>query len=247
MLEVIVVDQESEDGTPEVAVEFGVRLAQCSRPTGYAPPTASRNLGAGLSGGMYLLHLDADMTVPPGGIARAVRQCSEAGNVAVVLEEVDMTEGYWGRCKALERRAYRDSELIEGARFVRADVFALVGGYDETLGSGEDWDIHARYARRGSIGRLGGAVHHHLGQISYPAQVRKKFEYGRSAQAFLVKHDSSGYWRLMLASYWRSRREFAGDPVHAAGFAALRLGEVAALCAGLAVEFLARRRFTRHL
>ena len=46
----------------------------------------------------------------------------------------------------------------------------------------------------------------------------------------------------MASSYLRSWRMLASDPAHALGFAVLRLGEVAALAAGIAVESLERRR-----
>ena len=217
-------------------------MYRCARPSLYAPPTRSRNLGAAAARGDYLVHLDSDMALAPGVLGAAVLECSEAGHVALVLEEVDLTNGFWGKCKALERRAYRRSDVIEGARFVRADVFEAAGGYDETLGSGEDWDIHARYARNGSIGRLPDAVHHHLGRISYPAQIQKKYAYGRSAGPFLSKHGSNTYSRAMASAYRRSWRMFARDPVHSIGVILLRLGEVAALGAGLVVASVARRR-----
>jgi hypothetical protein len=121
-------------------------------------------------------------------------------------------------------------------------VFSEVGGYDESLGSGEDWDIHARYAKQGSIGRLAAAVEHHLGGVSFRAQLRKKCAYGRSAADFLAKQDFVDFSRAMASSYWRSRRLLAADPVHAAGFFVLRACEVAALALGLGVESVARRR-----
>jgi arabinofuranan 3-O-arabinosyltransferase len=231
--EVVVVDQESSDGTPELASARGAKVLERPRPALYAPPTASRNAGAAVASGEFLLHLDADMTIAPGALARAVGMCREEGHVALTLEEIDVTEGFWAACKALERATYRDT-IVEGARFVRASTFADVGGYDETLGSGEDWDIHARYASCGTIGRLDRALRHHLGAISYRDQVRKKFLYGQSSRNFLGKYDSRAYSRAMLRAYARSWRAFAAHPALAAGFVALRAGETAAVLAGAA-------------
>jgi glycosyltransferase involved in cell wall biosynthesis len=240
--EVIIVDQESCDGTREVAAGAGATVIGTRRPALYAPPTRSRNLGAAAARGEYLLHLDADMTLAPGALEAAVRSCRDGGHVALTLEEIDVTAGFWAECKALERRTYRESALLEAARFVRAAVFHELGGYDESLGSGEDWDIHARYAAQGSIGRLAGVLCHHLGAISFAEQVRRKFEYGRSARNFLGKHESKDFLRAMASSYRRSWRVFARDPAHALGFAALRFGEVAGLAAGIGVDFAGRRR-----
>jgi glycosyltransferase involved in cell wall biosynthesis len=239
--EAIVVDQESRDETPDVAASYGAAVITTPRSDVYTPPTRSRNLGASRARGEYLLHLDADMTLSPNALAAAVASCRHDGYVALTLEEADVHWGFWAACKALERGAYRNTKL-EAARFVRADVFASVDGYDESLGSGEDWDIHARYQTRGRIGRLPGAISHHLGTVSLRGQLRKKFSYGRSAAAFLATHESRDLSRAMLAAYARSWRSFARHPAHALGFVALRLGEAGALTAGHALEALRRRR-----
>ena len=243
--EVLVVDQQSVDATREVALAAGAALTDAPRPELYAPPTRSRNLGAAAAKGEYLLHLDVDMTVAPRVLRNAVQACRDAGHVALTLEEVDIADGFWAKCKALERLAYRGS-VLEGARFVRADVFHETGGYDERLGSGEDWDIHSRYAASGSIGRLPRAIHHHLGRVSLHGQLRKKFGYGRSAIDFLDKHDTSQFSRAMASAYRRSWRRFARQPLHAVGFVVIRAGEVGAVLAGIAAATLARKLDSRR-
>jgi glycosyltransferase involved in cell wall biosynthesis len=243
-VEAIVVDQGSTDETAAIAAARGATVLEVARSAFYAPPTRSRNAGGSIAQGDFMLHLDADMELSPYVLDEAVRTCRERGYVALTFEEVDVPSGFWAACKALERRTYCDSLLLEGARFVRSDVFRAVGGYDDELGSGEDWDIHARYATQGTIGRLSNAVFHHLGTISPATQLRKKYDYGRSSAAFLGKHGGSGYSAEMVRAYARSWRLFARDPGHTFGFAALRAGEAGALAAGLAVESLRRRRST---
>lgn len=240
--EVIVVDQTSSDATRDIAAAAGANVLLESRPTLYTPPTRSRNAGAAAAAGEYLLHLDADMALAPAMLSAAVRTCSDGGYVALTLEEIDQADGFWAECKALERKTYRGSELLEAARFVRADVFRDVGGYDERLGSGEDWDVHARYAARGAIGRLPRAVYHHLGTLAFADQMRKKFRYGRSAAAFLGKRGSSSFAAAMASAYMRSWRLFVRDPAHTLGFVALRMAESVALGSGVGVEWIRRRR-----
>jgi GT2 family glycosyltransferase len=239
--EVLVVDQQSADGTQDAALATGAMLLEVPRPNVYGATTArSRNVGAAAARGEYILHLDADMTLPPGVLGACLRACREQGHVAVTLEELDLTDGFWAECKALERRTYRGSSILEAARFVRADVFHDVGGYDEGLGSGEDWDIHLRYIGQGSIGRLPSAIYHHLGKLALSAHLRKKFRYGRSAGLFVRKHRRSVFSREMACAYRRSWRIFASQPLHSAGFAILRSCEVAALGAGMALAALER-------
>jgi hypothetical protein len=110
-----------------------------------------------------------------------------------------------------------------------------VGGYDESLGGGEDWDIHTRHA-----GRARSAV-------SRTPSMHKKWAYGRSAAGFLGKHFTGDFSGAMLPPHRRSWRIFARDPAHALGFVVLRLGEAGALAAGISVEWIARRRTLRSL
>jgi glycosyltransferase involved in cell wall biosynthesis len=231
--ELIVVDQESGDDTKEIAVAHGATVIAAPRPAFYSPPTAARNLGAKQATGTYLLHLDADMELSPGILASCVQMCAEEGFVALVLHEVDVAVGYWARCKALERQCYRGVEAVEGARFARADVFRSIGGYDEELGSGEDWDIHARYRDVGAIGAAPQPVYHHLGRIDLTSQLRKKFSYGRTAKRFLQKTPGQPIAGAMIRAYWSSWRTLIRRPSLTLGLLILRSAEVVALALGM--------------
>ena len=233
-LETVVVDQSSADGTAAVAKDAGATVVTLPRPTFYSPPAAARNAGAAHASGTYLLHLDADMELTPGLLAACMDVCSKHGHVALVIHEVDVAHGYWASCKALERRCYVGVRELEGARFVRSDIFGAVGGYDENLGSGEDWDVHRRYERVGTVGEAPIPLLHHLGRVSLAAQARKKFSYGRTAARFLGKHRGAPIASAMWRSYWDSKRTLAHDPVHALGMVALRACEALALVAGMA-------------
>jgi glycosyltransferase involved in cell wall biosynthesis len=241
-VDVVIVDQESRDATREVARAAGARVVALQRPVVYKPPTHSRNVGAKLARGRYLLHLDADMELPPGALEACVKECEQGAYVALVLHEIDRGSGFWAQSKALERRCYWGSEELEGARFVRADAFWAAGGYDERLGSGEDWDVHRRYLRIGRVGESPVPLIHHLGRLTLTGQLKKKFAYGRSARPFLEKGNANSIGAEMWRAYWHSRRLLAQEPTHALGFVILRTAEVGALGFGIAVEAIVRTR-----
>ena len=244
-LEVIVVDQGSRDGTADIAREHGARVLSLPRSGFYRPPTRSRNHGARAASGRFLVHLDADMEVPSGLLAEAAARGERDGVAAVVLHERDVPQNFWAAVKALERQAYVGVTGVEGARFVRADVFAAVGGYDEELGSGEDWDIHARYRQHGAVVAASEALLHHTGRVGFGRQLRKKFAYGRSAGRFLEKHEAAPVASAMLSAYWSSRRAFVRRPALALGFLVLRAAEAVALATGLIYESARERRIRR--
>ena len=239
--ETIVVDQGSRDGTPDIALAAGAQVVSLPRPRIYSLSTPqARNAGARNAVGEYLLHLDADMELPAGALAACARASERGNHVAIVLHEEDAASGYWACCKALERTCYRGSSEVEGARFVRSDVFKRVGGYDEELGGfGEDWEIHRRYAGAGSIGAVPMPVVHHLGHLSLRRHLRKKFAYGRTAWPYLRKGGTSSVAVGMWRAYARCWRLLARDPGHAAGFFALRVAEIAALTLGIAFDRVA--------
>ncbi len=151
-VEVVVVDQESTDGTVEMAEPLASRCAHC-HDLGFILRRASRGMPApqdrtGRFCTTWTRH-DA-VAVVVGRGRRAIRTDPELG--ALIVHEQDITSGFWSRCKALERRCYWGNDAIESARIVRRDVFEAVGGYDEQISSGEDFDIHRRYK---SVGRIG--------------------------------------------------------------------------------------------
>jgi GT2 family glycosyltransferase len=146
---------------------------------------------------------------------------------------VDVAVGFWANCKALERLCYRGVEEVEGARFVRADIFRSVGGYDEELGSGEDWDIHARYRGTGPIGAAPQPLYHHLGRIESASQLRTKFSYSRTARRFLRKAPGSPIAGAMIRAYWSSRRALLLRPSLLLGLIVLRTAEAGALALGM--------------
>jgi glycosyltransferase involved in cell wall biosynthesis len=241
--EIVVVDQESHDETVDIARKAGANVVTLPRPPFYAPPARSRNVGARLARGQFLLHLDADMELPPGTLAACVAMCQEGDYVALTLHEVDRGAGFWTACKALERRCYWGIDAVEGARFVRADAFWAAGGYDEGLGSGEDWDVHRRYLAQGRVGESPAPLVHHLGRVTLTGQLKKKFAYGRSARPFLRKGSATGIGLGMSRAYWRSRRRLAEEPLHAAGFLVLRTAEALALALGIAVQEIGLARW----
>jgi glycosyltransferase involved in cell wall biosynthesis len=236
--EVIVVDQGSSDETPHIAALNNALLISVPRPQFYSPPAPYRNLGARHARGRYLLHLDADMELLPGTLAACIDACTRHGYIAVVLHEVDVVSGFWGSCKALERRCYLGTKQVETARFVRSDVFWAVGGYDESLNSGEDWDIHAKYLKLGPVGDIPMPVLHHIGRLGFFRHLRKKYSYGRTAYRFLKKHGSTLVFEEMIRAYWHARRMLLRQPVHLTGFLLLRGSEIAALLLGMLVAGL---------
>ena len=240
-IEVIVVDQESGDKTLAIAKRFKAQIVSVPYPGFYTPPSKSRNIGAKRSKGEFLYHLDCDMRLSKNLLREAVDKFSLDPKLgALIVHENDLAKGFWGRCKTLERRCCWGNDRLESARIVRRKIFEKIGGYDEKISSGEDFDIHRRYKNHGRIGFCQGTVFHELGQLSFRKQIRKKYSYGKTASVYFNKHHESGFSVIKeeVGSYLKHYPRFLKDPITGTGVLILKVCE---FCAGLG-GFLAAKR-----
>ncbi len=158
--EVVVVDDASADGTPEVLErarrEWNGRLqvVRAERNVGRA---AARNLGARRAGGRWLLFLDDDILAPAGLLAAhldLLRAGPHLGTIGPVLTDptlVDAPHFHYidtrGAAKVTGPEV-PERYLVTQNCAVPADDFAAVGGFDEHFeGYGfEDMDLGFRLA-----------------------------------------------------------------------------------------------------
>jgi glycosyltransferase involved in cell wall biosynthesis len=233
--QLIVVDNDSVDGTAGIAAEWADIVLG-----GGPERSAQRNLGAEVGHGTYFLFVDSDMTVDVEVIAECL-QAARAGATAVVIPEVSIGEGFWTRCKALERSCYVGDADIEAARFFARDLFSALNGFDTRLRGPEDWDLHARAVEAGAvIGRTVSFIEHDEGRLTLWGLIRKKFGYGTTATAYLRSRRSRprAQTRLFRPAFIRHRRRLLRQPITAAGMLFMKTCEFAAGGIGLAVGVL---------
>lgn len=238
-IEVIVVDQSSTDGTSDLIKKRKIKLITLPKPKFYSPPTVSRNKGASISRGAILFHIDSDMVLSTGLIAEMVKKFDQKNDVgALVVHEEDITKGYWSRCKAFERKCYWGNDNIESARAVKRDIFKKVGGYDETLSSGEDFDIHKRYKKYCKIGFCENVVYHNLGSLSFMKAITKKYNYGKTAGKYFKKHHTSGQsiFKEQLKCYLKNYSSILKNPIIGLGSVFLKVSEFGAGGVGLLIN-----------
>lgn len=152
-VEVIVIDDGSHDATPEIVRRFPVRYV---RQKNLGAPRA-RNLGLELAQSDFVKFLDADDLLAPGCLERQIAEIQCLGPYDVVYgdyETVD-AQGF--------RKMQRNIDLRPGslADMVRADIMTTpplhrrnlleaVGGFDEKLRRGQEWNLHVRLVARGA-------------------------------------------------------------------------------------------------
>ncbi len=158
-LEIIVIDDGSEDGTAGVLQAYGRRIRYIRKENG-GKPTAV-NLGLSLAQGELIWIFDDDDVALPNAIADRVSALQSRPDAGFVY-----SPHYYGSDRAdgriLKGRFYAIPEHSEdcfflelmkgcffslGSALVRTDAYRTVGGFDTELLSSEDYDMLLRLLR----------------------------------------------------------------------------------------------------
>jgi len=165
-LELIVVDDGSSDGTPELAEGFGERVKVICQAN--AGPAAARNKGIAAANGEFIAFLDADDVWLPGKISSQVEYMRTHADTAVVYgvfsRWLSNPDGSFGSqplpCDGdseialvtahsgwIYTKLLFDNIVHIITAMVRRSVVDRLGGFDETLATGEDYDFWLRMSR----------------------------------------------------------------------------------------------------
>jgi len=229
-MELIVVDNNSNDDTLEIAYEFTDHVY-----TKGPERSAQRNFAVSKATGKYVMIIDSDMVLSPTVVAECVELAESKINVnSIIIPEESFGEGFWAQCKKLERSYYVGQDNIEAARFFRKNSFIEAGGYNEDMTGGEDWDLTRRMRKLGDHDRIEAYIYHNEGRPKFTRTVKKMYYYGQHASQFFANNpthsvvaDQSGpllRYRLFLSKPGKLLR----NPVIGAGMLTLKTAEYAA-------------------
>ncbi|TLZ83779.1 MAG: glycosyltransferase [Methanobacteriota archaeon] len=215
-IEIVLVDNFSTDDTVAIAKEYTDRVYSIG------PERSSQyNYAFRAAQGDYIYRIDSDFVLDPRIVREATDCLSRGFDVVLVPDTTDTSVSFWARVRSLEKLCFLDDGWNVAARFFRAPVQQALGGYDEDLVAGEDYDLHNRLLRAGyRVGRiLHGEVH-----LAEPRTLReiwdKHYFYGTTLRAFLERNDDRGVRQVLpvRTSYLRHWRDFVQNPDLAAGF-----------------------------
>lgn len=172
-IELIVVDNNSTDNTKDIANKYTDMVFNFGPERSY-----QRNYGVKKSNGEFSLIHDSDIYFNKNTIKECVEVIKKYNSDAIIIPEKSIGYGFWTKVKAFERSFYIGNDYIEGARFFKKDVYNKIGGYDENLYAGEDWDITIRLRQNNyKISRVINLIEHDEGEINLFGSSKKKKYY----------------------------------------------------------------------
>lgn len=166
-IELIVVDDGSQDNTTEVAEKFGSQVKVLKQKN--AGPASARNLGIHASKGTFIAFLDADDVWLPGKISAQVQYLQKHPEIGVVfggffrwysdpdgnfssaptpLNLNNTTKLVTEHSGWIYKDILLDSVICIITAMIRRSVIEKVGYFDESLQTGEDYDFWLRVSQQ---------------------------------------------------------------------------------------------------
>ena len=196
-LEIIVVDNYSEDKTSEIAQEYGAKVFQKG-----PERSAQRNYGVEKAQGRYILYLDADMRLSPKVIEECVDYCEADNQICgIYIPELIVGKGFWIKVRRFERSFY-DGTVIDAVRFVPKTAFKHVKGFDLKFTGPEDWDFDKKIRRMGKTIVADANLEHDEGDFNLHYYLGKKNYYSKGLKKYTDKWGGNDPDVLKQLSPW---------------------------------------------
>jgi len=214
-IELIVVDNNSSDGTRKIAQECGatVLTVLCGR-------SEARNIGAKSAHGVYVFHIDSDMELDYLTIEDCVNKCEQDNFDALIIHEVNIADNFLGRCYDFEKRIYKYSKKGY-ARFMKQSLYTKIGGHNKNLINGEDCDLHIRLEKeKARIGFSSREIKHLIGKPSLNEILTKSILYYKTGSDFTRIYPEMGTLSNKISQFSLKAygKAFLDDPLGSAGY-----------------------------
>jgi glycosyltransferase involved in cell wall biosynthesis len=186
-IELVVIDNNSTDDTKEIAEKYTDKVFNKG-----PERSAQRNFGVQKARGDYVLIIDSDMELTEHVVRDCVDKIEDEPRIrALIIPEESFGEGFWAQCKRLERSFYVGNDAIEAARFFKKRLYEQVGGYNELMTGGEDWDLTRRARELTSVERIDAFIRHNEGRPHFLRTTRKMYYYAQHAAAYFAENPTN--------------------------------------------------------
>ena len=148
--EIIIINDGSIDNTLQVINQFSDERIQVFS-FANSGPQKSRNRGIEIARGDYISFIDADALWTPDKLASQVQSLQASPNAALAYSWTDLINEHGqfvkcGRHSKIENHVFeqliKDDFIASGSNpLIKAEALRAVGGFDEAILAGQDWDM----------------------------------------------------------------------------------------------------------
>jgi glycosyltransferase involved in cell wall biosynthesis len=235
-IEVIVVDEWSDDKTAKIAKSFNAKVFFHGKER-----ANNRNLGIEKSKGEFYFILDSDMELEKEVVAECVNICTKKIADGVVVSEKSIGDGYWANVRAFERIYNRGNNNVEAARFFPKRIIKKIGGYDPGIVGAEDWDLQQRFLQHGfTLARTKSYLIHHEGNMNLGRLLKKKMYYGKAFLLYQKRYPEAFKKAIIRKELFGHWFEFVKKPKYGFGVFMLKCLEGSSLFIGMFMAKIGR-------
>lgn len=184
-IEIIVVDNNSIDRTKEMAKKYTDKVYNKG-----PERSAQRNFGMiDIAKGKYAMFIDADMVLSQRLIEESVNKMEKNKDLVGLYVPLRWVGNNWIiKVKGFEREFY-DATCLDAVRFIKRDVVVKMGGFDERLYAGEDWDLDKRTRKVGKVSIIKSKMYHHEDKdINLKEYFKKRRYYSNNMDVYIRKY-----------------------------------------------------------
>ena len=203
-IELIVVDNNSIDSTKEIAKKFADKVFNKG-----PERSAQVNFEVEDSNGEYVYKVDSDFILERQVIEQCVKKAKKGYDAIVVHNSPDVSVSWIARVRKFEVDMYKYDITHFSARFLSKKVFQKIGGFNEKITAGEDYDFQNKLNRRGYKTGFIAAEAVHLGEPkSFWKHMKKYYDYGKNFVVYQAENKKEskkqlGFFRNVYLKNWK--------------------------------------------
>ncbi|PID52288.1 MAG: glycosyl transferase [Candidatus Moraniibacteriota bacterium] len=215
-IELIVVDNNSTDGTKEIAKKYTSKVFNKG-----PERSAQVNFGVKHANGVYVYKIDSDFVLEKNVVQQCVDEISNNFDAIVVHNSPDIRVSWIAKIRKFEVDMYKYDITHSSARFVKKSVYQKIGGFNSAITAGEDYDFQNKLNRSGYRTGFIEAEALHLGEpTNFFAHMKKYYDYGKDFVNYKSENETEskeqlGFIRKVYVKNWK---KFLCHPILSAGF-----------------------------
>jgi glycosyltransferase involved in cell wall biosynthesis len=209
-IEIILVDNNSTDITKEIAHKYTDKVYNKG-----PERSAQVNYGVEQASGEYVYKIDSDFVLDKDVVEQCVNEIQKGLDAIVVHNSPDVRVSWIAKIRKFEVDMYKYDITHSSARFVKKDVYKAIGGFNEKITAGEDYDLQNKLNRQGYKTGFIDAEALHLGEPTHILpHMMKYYMYGKDFVNYKSENEKESKEQLSFGRsvYLKNWKKFLRHP-----------------------------------